>query len=82
MHLYNIETRSNDSVAFFGDIKAIALSIVTLVLQQLNLANVIYVKVLHININLKRKEMNFDILKEVLYYSFFVFLGSIGKSIK
>ena len=59
--------------------KAIALSIVTLVLQQfLNLANVIYVKkVLHININLKRKEMNFDILKEVLSYSFFVFLGSI-----
>lgn len=59
--------------------KAIALSVVTFVLTVfLNLANVIYVKkVLKITIDMDRKKMEFGVLKEVLGYSFFIFLGSI-----
>lgn len=59
--------------------KAVAMSVVTLVLTiALNVANIIYVKkVLHINIDMKRKHMEFGILKEIIGYSFFIFLGSI-----
>lgn len=59
--------------------KAIALSIVTFVLTVcLNLANVVYVKkVLKVTIDTQKKNMEFGILREVLSYSFFIFLGSI-----
>lgn len=59
--------------------KAIALSVVTFVLQQmLNIANVIYVrKVLKVNITMNPKRMDFSILKEIVSYSFFIFLGSV-----
>ncbi|MBQ8057962.1 MAG: oligosaccharide flippase family protein [Ruminococcus sp.] len=59
--------------------KAIALSVVTFVLQQmLNIANVIYVrKVLKVKITMNPKSMDFSILKEIVSYSFFIFLGSV-----
>lgn len=59
--------------------KAIALSIVTFIFQQcLNFANVFYVrKVLKVDICLKREKMDFGILKEIIGYSFFIFLGAI-----
>ena len=59
--------------------KAVALSVVTMVLQQcLNIANVYYVrKVLHIKIDMNKKHMERDILKEIVGYSFFIFLCSI-----
>lgn len=59
--------------------KAIALSLVTFFLQQiLNFSNVYYVrKVLKVRINMNRKEMDFGIIKEIIGYSFFIFLGSI-----
>lgn len=59
--------------------KAIALSVVTFVLQQMmNLANVYYVrKVLYVRIDMKRSNMEISVLKEIVSYSFFIFLGSI-----
>lgn len=59
--------------------KAIALSVVTFIFQQcLNFSNVYYVrKVLKVDICMKKDEMDFGILKEVIGYSFFIFLGSI-----
>lgn len=59
--------------------KAIALSVVTFVLQQmLNLANMVYVrKVLKVKITMNPKKMDFSILKEIVSYSFFIFLGSV-----
>ncbi|MBE5745093.1 MAG: lipopolysaccharide biosynthesis protein [Clostridiales bacterium] len=59
--------------------KAIALSLVALVLQQmLNLIHVLYVHgKLHVKISFKKKDMDFSIFKEILGYSFFIFLGMI-----
>ncbi len=59
--------------------KAIALSVVALVLQQLlNLVHIIYVhKGLKVKISFKKKDMDFRILKEIMGYSFFIFLGTI-----
>ncbi len=59
--------------------KAIALSVVAFILQQmLNLVHVIYVhKVLKVKISFKKKDMDFSILKEIMGYSFFIFLGTI-----
>ncbi len=59
--------------------KAIALSIVALVLQQLlNLIHIIYVhRVLKVKISFKKKDMDFSIIKEIIGYSFFIFLGMI-----
>lgn len=59
--------------------KAIAMSLVTLILTVgLNVANIVYVKkVLKIKIDMKKKNMEFGILKEIIGYSFFIFLGSI-----
>lgn len=59
--------------------KAIALSVVSFILQQLlNLVNVIYVRrVLKVQIIMNRRQMDFSILKEIVGYSFFIFLGSV-----
>lgn len=59
--------------------KAIAVSLVTLVLTiLLQVANIVYVrKVLKVRIDMHRKHMEFGILKEIIGYSFFIFLGSI-----
>ncbi len=59
--------------------KAIALSIVALVLQQiLNFVHIVYVhKTLKVKISFKKKDMDFSILKEIVGYSFFIFLGTI-----
>ena len=63
--------------------KAVALSVLTLILQQiLNLSNVFYVKkVLKIKINFQNKKIDFKILKEIAQYSFFIFLGSVASQI-
>ena len=59
--------------------KAVAMSLVTMILTMLlQLANIIYVrKVLKVKIDMQRKHMEFGILKEIIGYSFFIFLGSI-----
>lgn len=59
--------------------RAVALSVVTLALTvALNLANVVYVKrVLRITVSKKREDMDFSVLREILGYSFFIFLGTI-----
>ena len=59
--------------------KAIAMSLVTLILTVfLQVANIIYVrKVLKVKIDMHKKHMEFGILREIIGYSFFIFLGSI-----
>ncbi len=59
--------------------KAIAMSVVTFILTVLlNLANIFYVRrVLKIKIDYNRHNMEFGILKEIMGYSFFIFLGTI-----
>ena len=59
--------------------KAVAMSIVTFILTiGLNVANIIYVKnVLKVTINMDFHQMDFSIVKEIIEYSFFIFLGSI-----
>lgn len=59
--------------------KAISLSLVTFILTLLlSLSNYIYVKkILKIHIDFNRKNMDFSIIKEIIGYSFFIFLGSI-----
>lgn len=59
--------------------KAVALSVVTLFLTvALNCANILYVhKVLKITVSRKRQDMDLGILKEIVGYSFFIFLGTI-----
>ncbi len=59
--------------------KAVALSVVTLILTvALHTGNIIYVrKKLKVQICMNTKNMDFSILKEILGYSFFIFLGTI-----
>ncbi|MCR5665021.1 MAG: oligosaccharide flippase family protein [Oscillospiraceae bacterium] len=59
--------------------KAITMSLVTLILTVfMHCANIIYAKRrLHIRINLNRRELDFGIVKEIIGYSFFIFLGTI-----
>lgn len=59
--------------------KAIAMSLVTLILTVLlQIANIVYVRrVLKVRIDMHKKHMEFGILKEIVGYSFFIFLGSI-----
>lgn len=59
--------------------KAITLSGVTLVLTVgLNVANIYYVKkVLKVSIDMRFGKIDFGILKEIVNYSFFIFLGTI-----
>ncbi len=59
--------------------KAIALSVVALVLQQiLNIVNIVFVhKTLKVRISFKKKDMDFSIFKEIVGYSFFIFLGML-----
>lgn len=59
--------------------KAIALSVVALILQQiLNIINIVFVqKTLKVRISFKKKDMDFSIFKEIIGYSFFIFLGML-----
>lgn len=59
--------------------KAIALSVVTLIITVLlHSANLVYVlKVLRVKIILRRSRLDFSILKEIIGYSFFIFLGTV-----
>lgn len=59
--------------------KAVGLSVITLLLTLLlNLSNVIYVKkVLKIKVSYKKKDAQPGLLKEIMGYSFFIFLGTL-----
>lgn len=59
--------------------KAVALSIVTMLLTiALHLADVLYIKlVLKIKIDFNTKNMEFGLIREIIGYSGFIFLGSI-----
>ena len=59
--------------------KAIALSIVSFILTVLmHLANIYYVRRrLKVKINYKFRKLDFSIVKEIIGYSFFIFLGAI-----
>ncbi len=59
--------------------KAVGLSVITLLLTVLlNLSNVIYVKkVLKIKVSYKKENAQRGLLKEIMGYSFFIFLGTL-----
>lgn len=59
--------------------KAVGLSVITLLLTfLLNLSNVIYVKkALKITVSYKKKDTQPGLLREVMGYSFFIFLGTL-----
>lgn len=59
--------------------KAVGLSVITLLLTVLlNISNVIYVKkVLKIKVSYQKKDAQPGLLKEIMGYSFFIFLGTL-----
>ena len=59
--------------------KAVTLSLVTFALSLLmQAANVFYaVRVLRVKINLRRRALDFSVIREIVSYSFFIFLGTI-----